>query len=170
MDENYIVSNSILKKYELEFKAILKDQKNAKRIIQGIFDFSKNKCMSNSDKQYLDSIFTDRCKNLLNDLNNNNNITAKEILKKINNDELDAYSIAFFTPVDMDSKNWEKIVRRIQTSENKLTDLPTVEWKPCKICKGKNYFYRTEQTRSADEPETVFYTCKTCERVYKFNN
>lgn len=170
MSNSYIVSDSICKLYEAEFEKIFNNETKTKSMMEGIYEFTKNKCKSNSDYQYMDSIYADKCKNLLNDLNNENNITAKEILENIKKNKLIPYNIAFYSPVDMDKKNWEKIVNRIETSENKLIDLPTVEWLACKTCKGKNYFYRTEQTRSADEPETVFYTCKQCERVYRFNN
>lgn len=40
-------------------------------------------------------------------------------------------------------------------------DLPTVE-EDCPSCGGHTAYYRTMQLRSADEGQTIFYTCVAC--------
>ena len=49
-------------------------------------------------------------------------------------------------------------------------DLRTVKvesWVQCKRCKSREVETETRQTRSADEGETTFYTCKSCNFQWK---
>ena len=90
----------------------------------------------------------------------------KLIKKKLYN----PYNLAFLRPDELDEDNWMKIILRKNTTEEKLNNLPTIEWKPCRTCKNIWFFHYQLQTRSADEPMTTFYICKECSKHYKVNN
>ena len=51
-----------------------------------------------------------------------------------------------------------------------MKNLPSIEWKPCRVCDNVEHFYYQLQTRSADEPMTTFYICKQCDKTTKINN
>jgi DNA-directed RNA polymerase subunit M/transcription elongation factor TFIIS len=143
----------------------------AQDLERGIYDFTKSYC--ESDEKYLlmnISIYKDKLKDILFNLADKTNDTIESIIKDINNENISANCIAFKTPDELNRKKWSKIKERFEMTEAKLHELPTVEWRRCKICKGNKYFFDQMQTRSADEPMTTYYYCKTCKKVYKINN
>lgn len=146
------------------------DKKNCNLVEKGLYDFTKQYCKSNNNNLIMaQAIYRDCAKNLLFNCNQNN-ITIQKIKKGINKKKYNAYNLAFLKPEELDEDNWYKIILRKNTTEDKLTNLPTIEWRKCVICKNTEYFYRQEQTRSADEPMTTFYYCKHCGKTYKINN
>jgi DNA-directed RNA polymerase subunit M/transcription elongation factor TFIIS len=141
----------------------------SKRIEQGIYDYTEQYCQSNENylkmAQY---IYKDVFKNLYFNLKNNGR-TVQKIVQDIFSRKMDAYNLAFLRPEELDEDRWIKIILRKNTSEEKLNNLPTVEWRPCKVCRSREFFYYQLQTRSADEPMTTFYICKKCNKTYKIN-
>jgi len=107
--------------------------------------------------------------NLLFNLKQNNR-TINEIKQKIKDNEFNGYNLAFLKPDELDEDNWEKILKRKKTTEEKLKNLPTITWRPCRTCKCDQYSFYQMQTRGADEPMTTYYICKECGKTYKVNN
>lgn len=145
-------------------------KKDAKKVELGIHDFTEQYCgddpihLSMAQKIYLD-IFN----NLIYNFEDKDNVTGQKIIKDASKNNYNTYNLAFLRPDELNYDKWKKIIQKRNTSEERLNNLPTIEWKPCRNCKNNKYFHRQEQTRSADEPMTVFYTCKRCKAVYKFN-
>ncbi len=64
-------------------------------------------------------------------------------------------------------KDQKKKEQTIAVVSEKMPDkLPRIKY-DCKACKNKEAFFWTLQTRSADEPETRFFKCTKCEKVYR---
>lgn len=141
-----------------------------KSVEQGIYDYTKQYCESNENNLVMSTaIYKDCAKNLIFNFEKNSK-TMQNILSLISGNAYNAYNLAFLRPEELDNENWEKIISRQQLTEDKLTNLPAVEWKPCVVCKSNKYNYRLLQTRSSDEPMTIFYTCTECDKTYKVNN
>ncbi|MHB1493693.1 MAG: transcription factor S [Thermoplasmataceae archaeon] len=62
------------------------------------------------------------------------------------------------------SKSTKKEV--IMIREEKITE-PLDSDAVCPKCKYTGAYYLLKQTRSADEPETKFYTCASCEHRWR---
>lgn len=56
---------------------------------------------------------------------------------------------------------YSKTMKKTSTDETEEADGPVVERK-CPKCGNDNMSYATLQLRSADEGQTVFYTCTKC--------
>jgi DNA-directed RNA polymerase subunit M/transcription elongation factor TFIIS len=139
-------------------------------IEQGCYNFTQQYCNSNNNYLIMaQSIYRDTIQNLIFNCQQNNE-TIKKIIIKINKNKYNAYNLAFLRPDELDENNWIKIILRKNTTEEKLNNLPTIEWKACHICKCTKYSFCQLQTRSADEPMTTFYICKECNKIYKVNN
>uniref|UniRef100_A0A6G6ACQ8 TFII-like transcription factor n=1 Tax=Borely moumouvirus TaxID=2712067 RepID=A0A6G6ACQ8_9VIRU len=145
------------------------DKKICKIIEKGIYDYTKQYCKNDNNMNFSQSVYNDCYRNLIFNLKENCD-TVKEIKEQIIEGNYNPYNLAFLKPDEFNKDNWIKIISRKKTTEEKLNDLPAVEWKPCRACKNTEYFYRQLQTRSADEPMTTFYTCKKCNKTYKVNN
>ena len=145
------------------------DKKTCSIIEQGFFDFTDQFCKSNNNNLAMaKAIYKDSVQNFI--FNCDQNCPTIQKLKKlVAKKKCNAYNFAFLRPNELDEDNWIKIILRKNTTEEKLNNLPTIEWVPCKICKATKYFYCQLQTRSADEPMTTFYICKKCDKTYKVN-
>lgn len=140
-------------------------------IEKGLYDFSKQYCSNiNSTINIADSVYIDSVRNLLFNLVNNCK-TMTKLLKKIETKKFPAYNLAFLSPEELDNDQWKKIIKKKQVTDDIMNNLPTVEWVECEKCGKNEYYFWQLQTRSADEPMTTFYKCKSpCNQVYRVNN
>lgn len=67
-------------------------------------------------------------------------------------------------PHELFPAHWKTIIDKKENTETSLKNLPTVHLPDmtCRKCKGVDYYYFSMQTRSGDEPETIFLTCSNC--------
>lgn len=139
-------------------------------IESGILNFCHQYCEGNTiNYPMAEGIYINCVDNLLFNFESKNP-TIKRLTKDIKKGKYNAYNLAFLRPEELDEGNWEKIIKRRNTTEDKLNNLPSIEWKACRICKNVYHFYYQLQTRSADEPMTTFYRCKKCDKTTKVNN
>ncbi len=109
-------------------------------------------------------IYCDRLRSIYMNLKNEN------FCQQIRSGELGPEQVAFMTHQEINHDRWkEQIDRKIKREESKLhsnvaasTDMFT-----CRKCKSKRCTYYELQTRSADEPATVFITCLDCGKHWK---
>ena len=99
------------------------------------------------------------------------NLKNPIFLEQINNGEITYQMLAYMTHQEMNPERWKKLIdEKIKRDENKYnteniqasTDMFT-----CKKCKSKRCTYYELQTRSADEPATIFVTCLDCGKNMK---
>lgn len=157
-----------LRKETLESFCEYLDEKYAIEVEEGIFDFTKQYCSSNVI--YLSmalGIYREKREDLLFNFSNNNK-SIRNIKKRIKKGVIHcAYNMAFYTPEELDEEAWEHELHRRRKNQEVMENIPTVEWKPCRDCKCTKYEYRELQTRSADEPMTIFYICKGCGKTVR---
>lgn len=97
----------------------------------------------------------------------------EKILKKVTTNEIDCSSVATMTHYDIHPDLWQPILERMQKRE--ICTLIADHDKQyngllkCEHCSSMNTRYVTVQTRSADEPETVFATCVDCGTNWTMN-
>lgn len=145
------------------------DPKICNKVEKGLYDYTRQYCNSNGTYMVMaQAIYKDCSQNLLFNFEQGHPTVVK-LKKMIQKKKYNPYNLAFLRPDELDEDNWMKIIIRRNTTEDKLKNLPTIEWRPCLICKNKEYFFYQMQTRSADEPMTTFYICKQCEKTYKVN-
>ena len=90
------------------------------------------------------------------------NLKNKDLLIQLKTGEITPQSLAFMTHQEMNPSRWKKLIEdKIKRDDSKYnvnmeasTDMFT-----CKKCKSKRCTYYELQTRSADEPATIFVTC-----------
>ena len=98
------------------------------------------------------------------------NLKNPDLLQQIETGELTPNVLAYMTHQEMNPEQWKIMIdRKTKRDESKFaarveasTDMFT-----CKKCKSKRCTYYELQTRSADEPATIFITCLDCGKNYK---
>lgn len=112
------------------------------------------------------TIYMDRLRTIFNNLKN------VELLASLKNEELSPKTLAFMTHQEMDPEHWKEMIeQKIKRDANKYsTNIEAMtEMFTCKKCKSKRCTYYELQTRSADEPSTIFISCLDCGKHWKQN-
>lgn len=109
-------------------------------------------------------IYIDRVRSIL------SNIDKSYIQESLLNGDISPQQFSVMTHQEMDPSRWKELLEKKSREdslkcEEKLvanTDMFT-----CSRCKTKNCNYYSMQTRSADEPETIFVTCIDCGKHWR---
>lgn len=59
-----------------------------------------------------------------------------------------------------------KTIKKVEAVDKQASTLPTTEVE-CPGCGNDEAYYHSEQTRAADEPETLFFTCTKCGKTWR---
>ena len=156
--------NNIRKK----INEILKNEQNSTNLEKGIFNYSlkesdTKKIVKKWDNKYFVQIYIDRLRSIYKNLNNS-------IIQQINNGTIKPHVVAFMTHQELYPKKWSELIvakskRDQQIFETNL-EAATDTFK-CRKCKSNKCTYYLQQTRSADEPMTIFVTCIDCGQRWK---
>ena len=148
---------------------VLEDEKNSINLAKGVFNYAikeanSRKIIQKWENPYFAQIYIDRLRSIYVNLKN------PELLTLVKSGELAPQTLAFMTHQEMDHEHWRgRIQRKITRDASKFntnvqasTDMFT-----CRKCKSKRSTFYELQTRSADEPATIFITCLDCGKQSK---
>jgi transcription elongation factor S-II len=152
-----------------KFISIIGDENIAINLEKGIFNYAIKeatikKIVKKWENPHFSQIYIDRLRSIYINLKNEN------ILSQIKNKELSAKNLSFMNHQEMDPEHWkEYIERKIKRDSSKFSNNieASTDMFTCKKCKSKKCTYYEMQTRSADEPTTVFVTCLDCGKHWK---
>jgi transcription elongation factor S-II len=100
------------------------------------------------------------------------NLKNSDLLQQIKDSSIKPHIVAFMTHQEMKPDKWSSLIEakskrdknKFETNLEAATDTFT-----CKKCKSNKCSYYALQTRSADEPMTIFVTCLDCGCRWKTN-
>jgi DNA-directed RNA polymerase subunit M/transcription elongation factor TFIIS len=98
------------------------------------------------------------------------NLKKTELMVQLKNNEILPQTLAFMTHQEMNPLQWKTIIeKKIIRDANKYTNnvQASTDMFICRKCKSKKCTYYELQTRSADEPATIFVTCLDCGKNWK---
>ena len=116
------------------------------------------------DNLHFTQIYIDRLRSIYLNLKNN------DLLNQLLTGEITGNVLAHMTHQEMNPKHWLKLIdKKRKRDENKYTNnaQSSTDMFTCKKCKSKRCTYYELQTRSADEPATIFVTCLDCGKNWK---
>ena len=152
-------------KTKQEFNKIFSNSRISNKIEKSIFNFSNEYVQNNNiSSEFVDSVYIDKKNELIANLDEKFN---KTFLQQIKNKEIDLDNIAYLETFDIDPEYWKPIQDRIQLRQDKIKNVSTTDIFKCKKCKERRCTFTKIQTRSADEPMTLFVTCLVCGFTFK---
>jgi transcription elongation factor S-II len=116
------------------------------------------------DNPTFTQLYIDRLRSIYLNLNN------PTLLANLTNGEIKAESLAHMTHQEMDPEHWRELLeKKSKRDENKYSNnaQASTDMFTCRKCKSKRCTYYELQTRSADEPATIFITCLDCGKNWK---
>ena len=141
----------------------IKDEKASLNLEKGIFNYTwkeadTRKIVKKWDNKFFVLIYNTRLKSILNNLND-------KWIQSINNGDILSHKLAFMNHQELDHDRWDEMIvvkskrDKIKFENNMAASTDTFI---CRKCKGKQCTHYLMQTRSADEPSTIFVTCLDC--------
>ena len=98
------------------------------------------------------------------------NLKNPELVHQIVNGETLPQTVAFMTHQEFNPIRWRDLIdKKRKRDASKCTNNieASTDMFTCKKCKSKRCTYYELQTRSADEPATIFVTCLDCGKNWK---
>jgi DNA-directed RNA polymerase subunit M/transcription elongation factor TFIIS len=137
---------------------------NPEQFRKGVHNWSlkeatNKKVVKKWDNPFFVQIYIDHLRSIYINLKND------RLIKMVNDCEIKSQDIAFMTHQEFCPEKWEELIKaKIIRDKNKfeqnieaMTDTFT-----CRKCKSKRCSYYSLQTRSSDEPSTLFISCLDC--------
>ena len=153
----------------VKLQPIVTDEKLATNLEKGIYNFAikeanNRKIIKKWENPHFAQLYLDRLRSIYINLKN------EALLDHLKNGEISPQSLAFMTHQEMNPDRWRILIdQKMKRDANKFTDniRASTDMFTCKKCKSKRTTYYELQTRSADEPATIFVTCLDCGKMSK---
>ena len=158
MELNNKIKNDFLKKLVKVVK-----KKIAEEIQRGIYKFSYNYAEENNTPFLFEEIYQTKSEDILCILSK-----SKKLVKSIESGNIKAEELAFLKPEELDPDKYSEIIKKRDIEEFKKKNEATTNAYKCPKCKKRKCTVTEKQTRSGDEPATVYVTCKECKHSFSF--
>lgn len=148
---------------------ILGDEKMAINLEKGVFNYAikeanTHKIIKKWENPAFVQLYTDHLRSIYINLKN------PDLVKQIQDGEVMSQTVAFMTHQEFNPSHWKVLIdQKIKRDASKFTTNieASTDMFTCKKCKSKRCTYYELQTRSADEPATIFVTCLDCGKHWK---
>lgn len=151
-----------------QLNKIIMDIELALLIELGVFEFSLVYILNNNLSEHmLYSIYIDRFNDILINLNGDPKINNNTLLNDIKTEKIQPQFLAFQTPECVHPQRMETYIKKKLIKEQRNSNIASSDVYKCKKCGEKKVRINLVQTRSADEPSTLFVTCLVCYYTFK---
>lgn len=152
-----------------KFTEIIGNSITAINLEKGVFNYSLKEATSKKlikkwENPAFVQVYLDRLRTIYINLKND------DILVMLRSNELLPQTYAAMTHQEMSPVHWQALIeQKIKRDATKfVTNIQaSTDMFTCKKCKSKRCTYYELQTRSADEPATIFVTCLDCGKNWK---
>jgi len=147
-----------------ELGSILKDNTLGYKIESGLHEFSIEYSKNyNCPSEFINEVYKNKFNDIIHNLKLNDSLITRLVDNSIVPEEL-----AYLEFDKLDPTYWTPIAKILKYREDKTNNIATTNMFTCGKCKESRCTVKQMQTRSADEPMTVFVTCTVCGFQFKF--
>jgi DNA-directed RNA polymerase subunit M/transcription elongation factor TFIIS len=145
------------------------------KLEQNIFEVTidnahKNYILCNWKSQQFCELYRQIVRSILSNIHPESPVKNPRLLTRILEGEFSLYSIPFMTSYDMYPEKWFALKDKLLQREQKILEgnksRATDQFK-CRRCNKRECTFYELQTRSADEPMTIFITCLNCGKEWR---
>jgi transcription elongation factor S-II len=157
-----------------KFNLLIDDEKIAANLEIGIYNYTikestNRKIIKKWENKIFAQVYLDRLRSIYLNIKNPDNTG---LLTSLKNGEITPQTLSFMTHQEMHPDHWRVLIeQKIKRDANRFTNniQPSTDMFTCKNskCRSKRCTYYELQTRSADEPATIFITCLDCGKNWK---
>lgn len=152
-----------------KLEVIIPDSFLAENLEKGIFNYAIKEAQSKKtikkwENPHFAQIYVDRLRSIYVNLKN------PELVISVINGEILPQVLAFSTHQEMKPDMWRSLIdKKVKRDASKYTNniQASTDMFTCNKCNSKKCYYYELQTRSADEPMTVFITCLDCGKQWR---
>ena len=116
------------------------------------------------------SLYTILARRIITNLVPSSYVNNPRLLERLKDGEFKPHDIAFMNYGELYPENWQQLMDQQMKRETKLLegnkDMATDQFK-CGRCYKRQCTYYEMQTRSADEPMTIFIRCLNCGKQWR---
>jgi DNA-directed RNA polymerase subunit M/transcription elongation factor TFIIS len=161
--------NDFRKKVAKRLTVLLDDERNGINLEKGIFNFTireaqYRKVIKKWSNRHFVRIYQSKLWTVL------SNVSKPTIMEAIKTGDMESQQLAFMTHQEINPERWNDLItRKMKRDESKMSQRieASTDMFTCKRCKSKKCTYYELQTRSADEPATIFITCIDCGKNWR---
>jgi transcription elongation factor S-II len=161
-----IFRSDIVKK----LNALIKKRNISINLERGIFNYTikeatKRKIVKKWDNKFFVILYMDKLRSIYLNLDCKSSLKNIKLLKALKGGEFKAHELASMKPHEMFKERWQDLIdAKIErdTNATKVKYSAATDEFTCRRCRKKKCTYYEMQTRSADEPMTIFVTCLGC--------
>jgi len=167
----YKISNPDVfrKNVQTKIMPLVQDDALSTNLEKAIYNYAikeanNRKIIKKWDNPYFTQLYLDRLRSIYTNMKN------PDLLAQLKNGDVKPQVLAFMTHQEMNPEHWRKLIeQKMNRDASKFTNnlQATTDMFTCKKCKSKRCNHYELQTRSADEPATIFITCLDCGKTWK---
>lgn len=137
---------------------------------KGVFNYAikeatNQKIIKKWENPYFVQLYLDRMRSIYLNLKND------ALVVRLKTGDITPQTLAFMTHQEMNPGRWHCLIeQKMKRDVNKYTNTEiqaSTDMFTCRKCRSKRCTYYELQTRSADEPATIFVTCLDCGKNWK---
>lgn len=133
-------------------------------------DADVRKVRKNWENPIFSNIYNIISKRTITNLIPNSYVNNPRLLERLKDDEFKPHAIAFMNYGELYPEKWRPLMEQQLKRETKLLegnkDMATDQFR-CNRCNKRQCTYYEMQTRSADEPMTIFVRCLNCGKQWR---
>jgi transcription elongation factor S-II len=152
-----------------KFGEFFEKEKDAINLEKGVHNWAikestNKKVVKKWDNPFFVQIYLDHLRSIYNNLKN------EKLIEMVNNGEIKSHELAFMTHQEICPEKWEELIKaksiRDKNKFEQNLEAMTDTFK-CRKCYSRKCSYYQMQTRSADEPMSIYINCLCCGNRWK---
>ena len=154
---------------------IIQDKYKSLIIEKSIFNYCidytiKNNISRNWGNKLFTKFYINKLISIYSNINQSSYVKNDHLINLINSEDFDLENIANMSQYEIFPKRWKHLIEEKIRKDKILSEMKPhamTDQIQCNKCKSRKCSYYAMQTRSADEPMTMFMTCLNCNSTWK---